>query len=56
MCHPGEAGDGVEHAPARAAEAGYLAGTAFPDDLVDAGVQLVRRPAVAEALGRGNCH
>ncbi len=47
MCHPGEAGDGVEHAAARAAEAGYLAGPAFADDLAAAGVRLVRRPAVA---------
>ena len=46
MCHPGEAGDGVEHAAARAAERA-ICGAAFAEDLAAAGVRLVRRPAVA---------
>ena len=47
MCHPGQAGDGVELAGARAAEAAYLAGPRFAAALAAEGIRLVGRPAFA---------
>jgi predicted glycoside hydrolase/deacetylase ChbG (UPF0249 family) len=47
MCHPGQAGDAVELARTRAAEAAYLGGPRFAADLEAASVRLTRRPALA---------